>query len=245
MSVYIYHGPGKNIKKRELKKYDVVLTTQSTMANEWLECDEIALARVKAAAKKRKDIWNDDDTADWHDKVAEQPKPLFKINWRRVVIDEAQNIRNRNTKASRAICFLSAQYRWCLTGTPITNTLTDIYSLMRFLKISPWHEYSHWSARIGRVEKKRPDVASARVQALLKNCLLRRNKDSTLNGVRLIELLPKHVNEHAVFLTPDEQTVYDYLEGKAQQQVNKYIKAGTVMKNYAHVLTMLLRLRQW
>lgn len=215
------------------------------MANEWEECDDTARRRAKGKAKKAGQEWTEEDEAEWSEKASEQMKPLFTINWRRVVIDEAQNIRNRNTKVSRASTYLNANYRWCLTGTPVTNTLTDIYSLLRFLKVKPWHDYTEWMKRVGRIEKKRPDVASQRVQALLKLVLLRRNKDAKLNGTRLIDLPPLHVHETAVFLSEDERNVYDYIEGKSQQQLSKYIREGTVMKNYAHVFVLLLRLRQW
>ncbi len=51
---------------------------------------------------------------------------LFKIKWYRVIIDEAHGIRNRNTHAAKASFELNSHLRWCLTGTLIINTLTDI-----------------------------------------------------------------------------------------------------------------------
>lgn len=215
------------------------------MALEWEECDDIARGRAKKAAMKAKLEWDENAEADWYKKASEQLRPLFTTKWRRVIIDEAQNVRNRETRVSRASTFLDANYRWCLTGTPVTNTLTDIYSLLRFLHIEPFNEWSRWRDHVYRIEKKNPELASKRVQAILKLVLLRRNKDSELNGKRLLNLKPMHVHEMAVLLSEDERSVYDYIEGKSQQQVNKYIREGTVMKNYAHILVLLLRLRQW
>ncbi|KAF2807331.1 uncharacterized protein BDZ99DRAFT_447702 [Mytilinidion resinicola] len=61
--------------------------------------------------------------------------PLAKIDWFRIVLDEAHDIRNRLTKQFQAVTSLSAQHRWCLTGTPIQNTLEDLGALVSFLKV--------------------------------------------------------------------------------------------------------------
>lgn len=52
------------------------------------------------------------------------------MKWYRVIVDEAQFIRNRNTKASKALAAVRTKLRWCLTGTPITNTLYVLYHLL-------------------------------------------------------------------------------------------------------------------
>ncbi|XDG06032.1 hypothetical protein ABKA04_005647 [Annulohypoxylon sp. FPYF3050] len=59
---------------------------------------------------------------------------LANINWFRIVLDEAHEIRNRTTKQFQAIASISASHRWCLTGTPIQNSLDDLGALVSFLK---------------------------------------------------------------------------------------------------------------
>ncbi|KAI7026705.1 hypothetical protein KC355_g578, partial [Hortaea werneckii] len=59
-------------------------------------------------------------------------KPLALINWFRIVLDEAHQIRNQTTQVSKACCALSAQRRWAVTGTPVQNGLGDLGSLIKF-----------------------------------------------------------------------------------------------------------------
>lgn len=96
---------------------------------------------------------------------------------------------------------------------------------------------------IVELEKRRPTDAANRAQAILKSVLLRRNKESTLNGVKLITLPTKHKEDFLITLSPDEREIYDFVEARAQEKFSRYLKEGSVMKNYASVLVMLLRLR--
>ena len=52
---------------------------------------------------------------------------MSRVKWFRVVLDEAQFIRNRSTRCSKAVAMIRSKYRWCLTGTPITNTLYVVF----------------------------------------------------------------------------------------------------------------------
>lgn len=66
--------------------------------------------------------------------------------WYRVILDEAQCIKNKNTKAALAASQLQADTRFCLTGTPMMNGVHELYSLIHFLKIKPYNEYSRFTA---------------------------------------------------------------------------------------------------
>jgi SWI/SNF-related matrix-associated actin-dependent regulator of chromatin subfamily A3 len=61
---------------------------------------------------------------------------LFSIKWARVVLDEGHNIRNPSTKSAVAATSLLATARWILTGTPIVNSIKDLYSMLKFLRIT-------------------------------------------------------------------------------------------------------------
>ncbi|KAF8667979.1 SNF2 family N-terminal domain [Rhizoctonia solani] len=249
--VRIHHGKDKLRSAKEVGKYDIIITTFQTLTNEF-PTDEIDMRKKKAADKKKKkskqrtlDYFIVNDSSD---EGASKKKagygPLAMTKWYRVVIDEAQNIRNRSTRSSRVMTMLDSEYRWALTGTPVTNTLADLYGLVRFLHYAPFNDWSEFNEKIAKVQKRDPKLAGRRAQALLKKCLLRRTKNSKLEGKPLITLPPKTIDMEMLEFSPDERQVYQAVEARQQQTLNKFIRAGTVMKNYHLILVMLLRLRQ-
>ncbi|KIJ39030.1 hypothetical protein M422DRAFT_175767 [Sphaerobolus stellatus SS14] len=251
LSCLIYHGSRKVKNINELRKYDVVLTTYGTLSQEWADEDGTMAKHKRRQSKK---IAEDDDfIEDDEDKKPKKKKKevtlallglLMQVQWFRIVLDEAQNIRNRQTRSSNAVTALKSDHRWCLTGTPIINGLSDAYGLFRFVKLRPWWDWDDFNKHIGLLEKKNPDVASRRLQAILNTCLLRRKKDSLLDGRKLIELPPKVVELHALEFSKEEREIYDVVEKRSQATFNKFLRAGTVLKNYQTVFVLLLRLRQ-
>ncbi|KAJ8073759.1 hypothetical protein PM082_012037 [Marasmius tenuissimus] len=243
----VYHGNNKPRRKSDLLSYDVVITTPNTMSLEWPD-EEGEKRRKKSAAKKKADdfIVNDSDSDD--EPAAKRRKKerglLFQVDFYRIILDEAQVIRSRKTRASRAITDLSAKYRWCLTGTPIINSLADTYGYIRFLRIRPFYDWNEFNEQVARPEKKNPAVAVLRLQKIFDTFLLRRKKDTMLDGKRLIELPPRNVHLNKLEFSEEEKEIYEMVERKSQAIFNRFLRAGTVLKNYSQVLVLLLRLRQ-
>jgi SWI/SNF-related matrix-associated actin-dependent regulator of chromatin subfamily A3 len=71
--------------------------------------------------------------------------PLRKIEWWRVILDEAHVIKNANAKRSRAVTKFTARRRWAVTGTHIQNGLFDLFSLiLAFLQLDPLSIKRYW-----------------------------------------------------------------------------------------------------
>ncbi|PFH46796.1 hypothetical protein AMATHDRAFT_7394 [Amanita thiersii Skay4041] len=258
----IYHGSNRPRRKEDLLGYDVVLTTFQTMSMEWPDYEKEAKKRLARARKRRGQFSDDDSSFDERSqkkrklsgcfasmynallKIGPATGLLFRVEFYRIVLDEAHMIRNKGTRASRAVTDLQATCRWCLTGTPIINSLADMYGYLRFLKVKPWYDFTVFQEGIGRLEKKQPQLATERLQAVNALFLLRRMKDSKLDGKRLIELPEKKVSLVRLDFTTEERDIYRMVEIKSQAIFNRYLRAGTVLKNYHHVLVLLLRLRQ-
>ncbi|GAA5838313.1 hypothetical protein JCM9279_003196 [Rhodotorula babjevae] len=240
LSILTYHGADrKKLRKKDLLRYDFVLTTYGTLVADF-EDDEALEKTAKREAKKA----GEPQAWESYLKASKGTGPLFELSFYRIILDEAQQIRNRGTKVSRAVTRLDALFRWALTGTPVTNSLADLFGIFRFLQLKPWYEWKRYSDSVVSYEKKQPDVAGRKAQAILRTCMLRRKKDSKLDGKELISLKEKHINLHELEFSVEEREIYEMIETRAQEKFNKFLKAGTVMKNYANVLLLLLRLRQ-
>ncbi|KAL3444632.1 SNF2 family N-terminal domain-containing protein [Aspergillus insuetus] len=238
LSVYVLHGDKRAKSFRDLKHYDVVLTTFGTLSSELKRVEKYE-ELIKSGAEEptlRKQYMN----------ALPCLGPTSK--WYRVVIDEAQCIKNRNTKSALACCRLNTTFRWCMSGTPMMNNVEELHSLLKFLRIRPYGSLEPFNRDFTRPLKSGnqalQDKAMKQLRVLLKAVLLRRTKTSRIDGKPILNIPPR-VSEkvHATF-SDDELELYKSLENKTQLQFNKYLKAGTVGRNYSNILVLLLRLRQ-
>ncbi|KAL7134254.1 hypothetical protein ABFS83_11G014300 [Erythranthe nasuta] len=165
--------------------------------------------------------------------------PIKKIEWRRVILDEAHVIKNVNTQQSRAVTNLKAKRRWAVTGTPVQNNSFDLFSLVAFLKFEPLSMKSLWNSLIQRPLTQGDENGISRLQVLMATISLRRTKDKAMVG-----LPTKIIETFLVNLHEEERKVYDQMEDEAGKIVKNYISDESVVKNYSNVLSILLRLRQ-
>ncbi|KAL2160442.1 hypothetical protein VTH06DRAFT_1130 [Thermothelomyces fergusii] len=171
---------------------------------------------------------------------------LFSLRFFRVILDEAHIIRNRQSKTAKACYEIAATHRWVLTGTPIVNKLEDLFSLVRFLKVEPWNNFSFWRTFITvPFESKDYMRALDVVQTVLEPLVMRRTKDMrTPGGEPLVTLPPKQVEILNVELSKAERDVYDHIYTRAKRTFFANVEAGTVMKAFTSIFAQILRLRQ-
>ena len=171
---------------------------------------------------------------------------LFSLNYFRIILDEAHYIKNRQSKTAKACYELAATHRWVLTGTPIVNRLEDLFSLVRFLRVEPWSNFSFWKTFI-TVPFESKDFIRALdvVQTVLEPLVLRRTKDmKTPEGEALVPLPPKSIEIDPIELGEAEREVYDHIFTRAKRTFNANVEAGTLLKSYTTIFAQILRLRQ-
>ena len=171
---------------------------------------------------------------------------LFSLDFFRVILDEAHFIKNRQSKTAKACYEINAQHRWVLTGTPIVNRLEDLFSLVRFLRVEPWSNFSFWKTFITvPFESKEFLRALDVVQTVLEPLVMRRTKDmKTPDGEALVPLPPRTIEIQELELSRQEREVYDYIFTRAKRTFNATMEAGTLLKSYTTIFAQILRLRQ-
>ncbi|XAR66424.1 DNA helicase [Bertholletia excelsa] len=263
LSVLVYHGSNRVKDPYELAKYDVVLTTYSIVSMEvpkqpLVDKDDDENGRQEACvvapmgvSSSKKQKYPPSSGKSVKDKkgtnsalLESVARPLARVGWFRVVLDEAQSIKNHRTQVARACWGLRAKRRWCLSGTPIQNAVDDLYSYFRFLKYDPYAVYKSFCSTIKVPINRNPTNGYRKLQAVLKAIMLRRTKGTLLDGEPIITLPPKSVELRKVDFTKEERDFYCRLEADSRAQFAKYAAAGTVKQNYVNILLMLLRLRQ-
>ena len=158
-----------------------------------------------------------------------------------IILDESQNIKNLATKTSAAVHSLKAQHRLVLSGTPIENNLTELYSLFRFLNPSFFGSESLFNKRYLHPIQNNDDEALHDLKKRIYPFMLRRLKRDVLKD------LPAKTEETAYIELEDEHlTVYHQRRFEYKQLIDRLIQGGEreFKKSSFIVLKALTELRR-
>lgn len=136
LKVLVYHNTNpkvKLMKVKDLKAFNVIMVSYSGLESMY---------------RKENKGWNRNDG------IVKEDSVLHAIKFHRLILDEAHSIKQRTTSVARACFALRADYKWCLSGTPVQNRIGEFFSLLRFLEVVPFACYFcksceckelHWS----------------------------------------------------------------------------------------------------
>ena len=160
--------------------------------------------------------------------------------WHLLVLDEAQNIKNANSKAALAARELTAHQRLCLTGTPMENNLGELWSLFHFL-MPGWLGDSKRFAQDYRtpIERQGDRERMAHLASRIRPFLLRRTKEQVAS-----ELPPKTEMVHWVELSDAQRDTYETVRVAMDQKVRAEIARNGAARSQIVILDALLKLRQ-
>ena len=132
---------------------------------------------------------------------------LKRMSWRRLVVDEAQNIKNPSAAVTKAIRGIRAARRVALTGTPVENRLMDLWSLFSFLNPGYLGTMAEFRKTVERpIMRDHDREAAERLRGMVRPFILRRMKTDKA----IIKDLPAKVEQNSYCnLTPEQATLYE------------------------------------
>ncbi|QLE59729.1 DEAD/DEAH box helicase [Nostoc sp. TCL26-01] len=170
--------------------------------------------------------------------VRKDEKLLSSIEWQRLVLDEAQNIKNPKAAQTKAILKLRAKHRLALTGTPVENRLLDLWSIFNFLNPG----YLGKEAQFRKIfetpiQKDNDRVKSATLKKLVEPLILRRLKTDQ----SIINDLPDKVEQKLYTnLTQEQASLYEVVV----KDVEKQLEAVEGIQRKGLILSTLMKLKQ-
>lgn len=123
LKVLVYHGSDSKVKKlteADIRKYDVIMISYSSL---------------ESMHRKQEKGWSRGGNTVKADSV------IHCIHYHRLILDEAHSIKQRTTGVAKACFALKANFKWCLSGTPVQNRIGEFFSLLRFLQVRPFASY--------------------------------------------------------------------------------------------------------
>lgn len=206
-----------------------LLVCPKPLASNWMRefrmwAEEIPVTKIEGDVWTRRNLWLHDrrpvkiinyESLTRDEEVLREGRVSFDV----VVLDEAQRIKNADSKTSQAVHSLRRKRSWALTGTPVENHPTDLVSLLTFVH----------NGRAPAAD--RPDLLRDEVG----DVLLRRTKEMVMD-----DLPPKLVNDVLVDLGPNQQQRYDAIEKEGVYQLNDLGDEISI----EHVFELVRRLKQ-
>ena len=165
-------------------------------------------------------------------------KLLAGVEWERVVIDEAQAIKNPKTAQTKAILKLKARHRWALTGTPVENRLLDLWSICNFLNPGYLGTQAQFRNRFELpIQKNTDPTVTALLKKLVQPFILRRVKTDK----SIIKDLPDKIEQlQYCNLTREQASLYEAVV----KDVNEQIEHSEGIQRQGLILSTLTKLKQ-
>jgi len=157
-----------------------------------------------------------------------------------VILDESQFIKNPESKIYKAVLELESDYKLVLTGTPIENSLQDLWSQLNFLNNGMLGSKAFFNQEfLNPVEKKKDEIQEAKLKQLISPFILRRTKDEVAKD------LPP-LTEQVIWChqEDDQKSFYESEKSKIRNKIIELIDSGEKKSLSVEVLGALTKLRQ-
>lgn len=178
----------------------------------------------------------------WWDDIWESSRGLLhRLHFHRVVLDEAQAIKNPSSLTSVCCRALMARLRWAITGTPIHNGTFELYPYFKFLRVPHIGTFKAFQKAFCNPEDK---DGKERLHLYLRQIMIRRTHATQLLGQPLLRLPRNYQRTYEVEFNRVERRLYDMVHIRYIQAINRLSSQKLLDRKHNLILIMLLRLRQ-
>lgn len=165
---------------------------------------------------------------------------LVQLYFDYIILDESQNIKNPASKAYKAVRQLKAKHRLILSGTPVENTVNDLWTQMSFINPGLLGNQTFFQNDFANpIEKKKDEEKSRKLQALIKPFVLRRTKNQVAG-----ELPEKTEQLFYCRMSEEQAEYYENVKSEYRNALLEALEDGTFVKTQIQVLQGLTKLRQ-
>jgi superfamily II DNA or RNA helicase len=176
-----------------------------------------------------------------YDLMARESDIFGKKEWATIILDEAQSIKNRNTKRSETAMALKGDFKMMMTGTPLENHLGELWNLFQFANPGLLGSLESFNERFALpIEKYGDENRRDQLRRLVQPFILRRRKDEVLKDLPAKTEITLNVE-----LSPEERAFYEALRREALEKLsgdgNKDMGAG---EKHLRILAEIMRLRR-
>ncbi len=172
--------------------------------------------------------------------VRQDIKTLKEFPFHYVILDESQTVKNPESKTAKAVRKLVSQHRLSITGTPVENTVMDIWSQMAFLNPGLLGTESFFKKfYVLPIEKANDTKRSAKLRRIIYPFILRRKKQQVEK-----DLPPRIEKLHYCEMEDRQKDLYDETRSQYRNYLIELINTGAWKKNKLNILTGLQKLRQ-
>ncbi len=170
--------------------------------------------------------------------VLRDEKDLSSLNWSHVILDEAQNIKNHETKQSKSVMKIPADSKIAMTGTPIENRLGELWSIMQFLNPGYLGNAAKFQKTFANpIERYHDSLKANQLQKIIEPFVLRRKKSDP----KVISDLPEKMTMKLYCsLSKEQATLY---EAAVQDLLSQIAERKGISRKGA-VLAAIMRLKQ-
>lgn len=204
------------------RQHDIILTSYHEVLRSYPKNEP----PIECQTAEQKTEW-------WKETWKESRGPMHRMMFHRIVLDEAQAIKNHMSRTSLACRALMARHKWALSGTPILNSLDELYSYFKFLGVPYTGSFRIFKSNYA--DPKEPESID-RLLIRLSQFMMRRDHGDIMMNAPILKLPRASQMTHWCDFNSVERGIYEVVRQRFAKRINWASRANELEKSYNNAL---------